>query len=88
MSTAQPVSPVQPVQPAAGEPAQQQKEIDRLFSAVMKTGASDLHLKAGSPPLFRVQGQIVRAKSPPLSADQVKQLIKDLMTEKMQKDIE
>ncbi|MBI3828217.1 MAG: type IV pilus twitching motility protein PilT [Planctomycetes bacterium] len=78
----------QPASPAATTEPPPQKEIDRLFAAVMKTGASDLHLKAGSPPLFRIQGQVVRAKSPPLSADQVRQLIKDLIGPKQDKDIE
>lgn len=82
MSANQPPAPVQPTEAAP------QKEIDRLFAAVMKTGASDLHLKAGSPPLFRIQGQVVRAKSPPLSADQVRQLVKDLIGPKQEKDIE
>ncbi|MCW8130992.1 MAG: PilT/PilU family type 4a pilus ATPase [Planctomycetota bacterium] len=76
----------QPGSPAPDAPPQ--REIDRLFAAVQKTGASDLHLKAGSPPLFRIQGQVVRAKSPPLSADQVRQLVKDLIGPKQEKDIE
>jgi len=60
-------------------PEAQQREIDKLFTASMKTGASDLHLKVGSPPLFRIHGQVVRAKLPPLTLNHIKQLVGDIM---------
>lgn len=76
-------SPVPPAPPPAAVPAQVANEftneIDKLFAAMQKSNASDLHLKAGSPPLFRVQGRIVRAKAQPLTLDHIKQLIAPIM---------
>ena len=65
--------------PAA--PAENVKEIDKLFLAMTKSKpqASDLHLKAGSPPMYRIAGQVVRAKYPPLTNDQIKGLISTIM---------
>ena len=45
--------------------------IHELFQAMSKHNASDLHLKLGEPPIFRVNGELVRIKSPPLQADDV-----------------
>lgn len=39
-------------------------------------GASDLHLKAGNPPLFRISGKLQR-KGSPLSAEKIDRLIRD-----------
>lgn len=67
-------------QPQSQDPTQEAvKEIDKLFVAAKKTGASDVHLKVGSPPLFRVHGTIVRAKLPPLTLDYIKQLVGEIM---------
>ena len=47
--------------------ARREPEANKLFRMVMKHGASDLHLKAGQPPMMRLRGDIVKANSPPLS---------------------
>lgn len=75
----------QPKTPQAESP---QKEIDKLFGAAMKTGASDIHLKVGSPPLFRIHGQVVRAKLPPLTLNHIKQLVSDIMGPKEVQSLE
>jgi len=75
----------QPKTPQAESP---QKEIDKLFGAAMKTGASDIHLKVGSPPLFRIHGQVVRAKLPPLTLNHIKQLVGDIMGPKEVQSLE
>lgn len=58
--------------------------INKLFDLMPKVEASDLHLKAGLPPMFRVDGQLRRAKTNPLSSDgpemdaeQMEDLIRD-----------
>lgn len=58
--------------------------INELFSLMPKVEASDLHLKAGLPPMFRIDGQLRRAKKnplsdngPELSAEQLEELVKD-----------
>jgi twitching motility protein PilT len=43
---------------------------------------SDLHLKIGLPPLFRIDGKLVRLKGPPLTQELVEQLIYPLITGK------
>ena len=37
---------------------QDAKAIEKLFKLAEKFGASDMHLKAGSPPIFRVKGEV------------------------------
>jgi len=66
--------------------AQDSKHIrlDVLFNQMPELDASDLHLKAGNPPLYRVRGVLHRAKSEPLSAEQVESLVRELLgTDKM-----
>jgi len=55
--------------------------IDKLFTHMVSAGASDLHLKAGNPPLFRIGGSLQR-KGASLSAEKIKKLASDLLTEK------
>jgi twitching motility protein PilT len=38
-----------------------------LLAAAVKFGASDVHLHPGSPPAFRVKGDLVAVKAPPLT---------------------
>ena len=42
-----------------------------LIRALVKYNASDLHLKAGRPPLFRINGKVIPAKMAELTEDQV-----------------
>ena len=64
------------------------KELEQLFAATLKSDASDLHLKVGSPPLFRINGKIARAKLPPMSADKVRELVASIMEQKQFRDLE
>jgi twitching motility protein PilT len=43
--------------------------LDRLLSEMVRHGASDLLLMAGLPPVFRVDGRLLRGDSAPLDAD-------------------
>jgi twitching motility protein PilT len=69
----------------AGPP---QREIDKFFNAAWKNNASDIHLKVGEPPMFRVKGSIIRAKTPPLTYDQVKSILYEMMSEKDRKELD
>jgi len=53
----------------------------QLLKAMVEKGASDLHITAGSPPLLRIDGDIVGFKTPPLGAVETKQLIYAFLTE-------
>jgi twitching motility protein PilT len=44
-------------------------EIDDMLRAAVKLGASDLHLKAGSPPVLRVDGSLIFIKEAPRVSD-------------------
>jgi len=56
--------------------------LNKYFEALVKAGASDLHLKAGVPPHIRVHGRITPTNNPPLSAGQISQMVDDLLTDK------
>ncbi len=57
-------------------------ELQKLFAAAVKNDASDLHVKAGSPPLYRIRGKIVKTNSKPLTKRQIEGLLSGWLTEK------
>jgi twitching motility protein PilT len=63
-------------------------EINKLFRAVMKYEASDLHLKVGLPAMMRLKGVIRRMDSPPISEEQMEKLIFPIMTPRLRKILE
>lgn len=64
------------------------RDIDKYFIAAHKNAASDLHIKVGEPPLFRVKGQVVRAKLPPFSIEEVNALLEPLLGPKEHKELD
>ena len=54
--------------------------LESLLVEVAKRGASDLLLFAGSPPVFRVAGRLVRADAPPLDPSDVNGLLGEFLT--------
>ncbi len=42
---------------------------------------SDLHIKAGSPPVYRVDGQLQRMKGPPVDEETVRAFVESLITD-------
>lgn len=61
--------------------------INDLLSAMGKHSASDLHIKAGEPPVFRVGGDLVRLKGSPLSGEQVAELLSPMLDERHHRDL-
>src|ERR1035437_40333 len=55
--------------------------LHQLLKAAVKQGASDLHIVAGSPPVLRVEGRIVRVKSADLSSDQTRGICYSILTD-------
>ena len=55
--------------------------IDDLLRDLVGKEASDLHLKAGQPPVMRIHGDLVRADYPSLSESEAKNLLESLLTE-------
>ena len=58
------------------------KPIDDLLSEMMARNASDLHIKAGSPPVIRVDGELVLLDEPPLTPEDTKDVAASIMTDK------
>jgi twitching motility protein PilT len=55
--------------------------LNRLLSAVNDFDASDLHLIAGVPPAFRVNGEIIIADEDALTEEQINEMANSLMNE-------
>lgn len=65
-----------------------QYDLASLLRTMIEKGASDLHLTVGAPPSFRINGDIIRAKSPALTSDETKRLCLSLLTEDQRKRFE
>ncbi len=53
--------------------------IDTLLKTLVDLGGSDLHLSAGAPPVFRVNGLLQRTRHAPLDPDDVQDLIYEIL---------
>jgi twitching motility protein PilT len=63
-------------------------QIQQLFKVMVDNGSSDLHISVGSAPGMRVSGEMVRVKIPPLTADDTKRLIYQILTEAQRSELE
>jgi len=61
------------------------EDLDRLLAAASEFDASDLHLVAGVPPAFRVNGEIIIADEDALSEQDVEQIAYSLLNEQQRK---
>lgn len=50
-------------------------DLDELLQQLVDEGGSDLHLRVGEPPVFRIQGALVRTAHPPLTAQDTERLV-------------
>jgi twitching motility protein PilT len=55
--------------------------IHDLFELVFKEKASDLLISAGAPPILRINGHLYRSKTDPLTPEQTRKLITDMLSE-------
>ena len=53
--------------------------MNKLLAEAVRIGASDLHLTAGAPPFFRVNGEIVLTNYAPMAAEALKEAIFSLL---------
>ncbi len=53
--------------------------LDTLLKTLVDLGGSDLHLSAGAPPVFRVNGLLQRTRHAPLDPDDVQDLIYEIL---------
>ena len=63
-------------------------DITELLSFTKKSGASDLHISTGNPPMVRVHGEMRKLKLPPFSKDDIHHLIYDIMSDEQKKIFE
>ena len=62
--------------------------IDQLLKAAVQMGASDVHIAVSSPPLVRQFGQLKRLNAPPLTAEQTKKVIYEILTEEQRLELD
>src|SRR3954470_17550641 len=62
--------------------------LDRFLSAVNEFDASDLHLVAGVPPAFRVNGEIIIADEDALTEEQITRMADSLLNDQQKKKFE
>ena len=55
--------------------------IDELLRELVAKEASDLHIKAGQPPIMRIHGDLIRSDHPPLSAEETETLLTGILNE-------
>ena len=64
------------------------ENLNRLFKAASDFDASDLHLVAGVPPAFRVNGEIILADEDALTEQDVAAIAAGLLNEQQRKKFE
>jgi twitching motility protein PilT len=62
--------------------------LHQLLKAMIEKGASDMHITTGSPPLLRIDGEVMPLKLPPLSPVDSKALCYSILTEEQKVSFE
>jgi twitching motility protein PilT len=62
--------------------------LKELWQKMMKVNASDLHLKHGAPPIFRIDGRLVEEKGDSLTPETLKNMAYKIMTTSQQQTFE
>ena len=63
-------------------------EMQHILALARRQNASDIHIVAGLPPMFRLNGEIVLASSPPLMREDTARLSYELLNEEQRKAFE
>jgi len=56
-------------------------KIDSLFRMMKQQGASDLHISSGAPPILRLHGEMEKLNYPPLTDQQARALLFEILTD-------
>lgn len=62
--------------------------IDKLLSACVKQGASDIHIAVGQPPVFRIHGRLRRLETKTLEPDDTFELMRAISPERCQRELQ
>ena len=65
---------------SATDVAEARGEMEGLLRVLVEAEASDLHLRAGEPPLLRRHGELVREALAPIQADRLERLLASIMS--------
>lgn len=76
----EPIVPEVPEQGSGSSPAPSEPSIEKYFRAMIRMGASDLHIKPGTTPHLRVNTRIIATKGQPMTAGQTAELGYGLMS--------
>ena len=63
-------------------------KIDELLRMLVTQQGSDLHIKCGEPPIYRIHGQLVRTSLPVMSADDTKALLYEILNDERRQKYE
>lgn len=63
-------------------------QLTNLLEAMIEHGAGDLHLQAGSPPMVRLGGRLQALDQPPLTDDQIREFVRQMVDEDAQVHLE
>ena len=62
-------------------------EIDNLLKELVKRDGSDLHIKEGQPPIFRIHGKLKRSEFSSLTFDDIKSIASNLTNDNQKKKL-
>src|SRR5262245_57315035 len=63
--------------------------LDRVLTAARQLGASDVHLKANLPPIFRIKGELRTVKDvPPLTREAIATFAQNIMNDRQRAEFE
>lgn len=57
-------------------------EVNKIFRLIIKHGGSDVHLRVGRPPVFRIKGTLRELQMDPIDEEKMKELLIPLMDER------
>jgi twitching motility protein PilT len=66
----------------------QQILIDKLLSAAVKQGASDIHIATGQPPVFRLHGRMRKLETKTLEPEDTVGLMKSITPDRCQRELQ
>ena len=61
--------------------------IDALLKAQLENNASDLHISVGTPPIFRIHGELVPLKSRELTANDAQVLLTEILNDSQKQNL-
>lgn len=81
------IPPLSVVPPAAPTAVNGQITMKYLVRALLKYNASDLHIKPGRPPLYRINGKLIPSKMDQLTEEGVKSILWGVLHERQKADL-